>query len=506
MTLIKTSDQDWWSKLGRTNFWRLLMSEISLSRILAYWAERDPDAPMLTYEGTTLSRAELEARSNRLARAYRDLGVKPDDFVTIALPNGIEFIEAAFATWKLGAIPQPVSYRLPDAERAQIIELAKPSLVVGAPADTHPGTICLPLDYQPDANLPDTPLPEVTSDYWKAMTSGGSTGRPKLIVSKDPASADPWEVKVGIAPEKTMLAPGPLYHNGPFLFGMIALHRGHHLVITARFDAAQTLELIQEHKVQVLYLVPTMMQRMWGLPEAQRDSYDVSSLEMAWHLAAPCPPWLKEVFIDWFGGEVLMELYGGTEGQGFTVLSGVEWLAHRGSVGKIQEGFQIKIIDDDGNTLPPGEVGEVYLLPDEGQGSSYYYIGDEAKSVEGGWESLGDMGYLDADGYLYLTDRRSDMILSGGANIYPAEVEAAIDLYPGVRSSAVIGLPDEDMGNLVHAIVDAPNTDLQTEALLTHLNQHLVRYKVPRTIEFVDEPLRDDAGKVRRRALRDERI
>ncbi|MDP6873671.1 MAG: AMP-binding protein [Alphaproteobacteria bacterium] len=482
------------------------MSEISLSRILAYWADKDPDAPMLTFEGVTLSRAELDRRSNRLARAYQALGVKADDFVTIALPNGTEFIEAAFAVWKLGAIPQPVSYRLPDAERSAIIELAGPSLVVGAPSDAHPGATCLPVDYSPDANLSDAPLPEVTSDYWKAMTSGGSTGRPKLIVSKDPAAIDPLEVKIGIAPEKTMLVPGPLYHNGPFLYGMIGLQRGHHVIITTRFDAAQTMELIEQYRVQILYLVPTMMQRIWGLPEAQRDAYDVSSLELAWHLAAPCPAWLKEVFIEWFGGDVLMELYGGTEAQGFTVLSGHEWLAHRGSVGKIQEGFQLKIVDDDGKSLPPGEVGEVFLLPDEGQGSSYYYIGDKAKATDDGWESLGDMGYLDQDGYLYLTDRRSDMILSGGANIYPAEVEAAIDLYPGVRSSAVIGLPDEDMGNLVHAIVDAPDQDLDADTLLAHLNQHLVRYKVPRTIEFVAEPLRDDAGKVRRRALRDERV
>ncbi|MDP6691377.1 MAG: AMP-binding protein, partial [Alphaproteobacteria bacterium] len=164
------------------------MSEISQSRILAYRADKDPDAPMLTFEGVTLSRAELDRRSNRLARAYQALGVKADDFVTIALPNGTEFIEAAFAVWKLGAIPQPVSYRLPDAERSAIIELAGPSLVVGAPSDAHPGTTCLPVDYSPDANLSDAPLPEVTSDYWKAMTSGGSTGRPKLIVSKDPAA------------------------------------------------------------------------------------------------------------------------------------------------------------------------------------------------------------------------------------------------------------------------------------------------------------------------------
>ncbi|MCS5608561.1 MAG: AMP-binding protein, partial [Alphaproteobacteria bacterium] len=228
--------------------------------------------------------------------------------------------------------------------------------------------------------------------------------------------------------------------------------------------------------------------------------------QVVWHMAAPCPAWLKEEFINWFGGDVLMELYGGTEAQGFTTLSGTEWLNHRGSVGKPQAGFQIKIVDDEGNRLPNGEVGEIFLLPDAGQGATYFYIGAKAKSLQGGWESLGDMGYLDDDGFLYLTDRRSDMILSGGANIYPAEVEAAIDLYPGVRSSAVIGLPDEDMGNLVHAIIDIPDGDVEEEALLAHLADHLVRYKIPRTMEFVTEPVRDDAGKVRRRALQDERV
>jgi bile acid-coenzyme A ligase len=249
-----------------------------------------------------------------------------------------------------------------------------------------------------------------------------------------------------------------------------------------------------------------MMQRMWRLPEKQRAGYDIGSLQVVWHMAAPCPAWLKEAFIEWFGGDVLMELYGGTEAQGFTTLSGTEWLNHRGSVGKPQEGYRIKIVDDDGNSLPTGEVGEVFLLPDAGQGATYFYIGAEAKAVAGGWESLGDMGYLDDDGFLYLTDRRSDMILSGGANIYPAEIEAAIDLYPSVRSSAVIGLPDEDMGNLVHAIVDVPAGGLDGETLLAHLDEHLVRYKLPRTIEFVTEPLRDDAGKVRRAALRAARL
>ena len=482
------------------------MSEVSLSRILAYWADQDPEKPILTHEGTTLSRAELEARSNRLARAYGELGVKEGDFVTIALPNCVTFVEAVFATWKLGATPQPVSYRLPAGELGQIVALAAPSLLVGAAPEAHQGTVCLAPGYCPDPALSDAPLPEITTTYWKAMTSGGSTGRPKLIVSKDPATVDLLEERLGLSPEQVALMPGPLYHNGPFSLSMIALQMGHHLIITSRFDAAETLELIERHGVQLMYLVPTMMQRMWRLPGAQRDRYDVSSLLVVWHMAAPCPAWLKEAFVEWFGGDVLMELYGGTEAQGFTTISGTEWLSHRGSVGKPQDGFQMKVVDDEGNILPNGEIGEIFLLPDAGQGATYFYIGAEAKAVEGGWESLGDLGYLDDEGYLYLTDRRSDMILSGGANIYPAEVEAAIDLHPSVRSSAVIGLPDEDMGNLIHAIVDVPDQSLEVEALLAHLSQQLVRYKIPRTFEFVTEPLRDDAGKVRRQALRAQRL
>jgi bile acid-coenzyme A ligase len=237
-----------------------------------------------------------------------------------------------------------------------------------------------------------------------------------------------------------------------------------------------------------------------------RTKYDVSSLKTLWHLAAPCPVWLKEAYIEWLGADVIWELYGGTEGQGGTVITGREWLEHKGSVGKPNATCEMRIVGEDGRDLPPGEVGEVYMRPKAGAGTTYRYIGAEAKSIEGGWESLGDMGRMDADGYLYLSDRQTDMILCGGANIYPAEVEAAIDAFPGVRSSAVIGLPHADLGNAIHAIVDAPDRAVAEDALRTHLEMRLVRYKIPRTIEFVTEPLRDDAGKVRRKQLRAERL
>jgi bile acid-coenzyme A ligase len=188
------------------------------------------------------------------------------------------------------------------------------------------------------------------------------------------------------------------------------------------------------------------------------------------------------------------------------VITGPEWLTHKGSVGKPNATCEIKIVDEEGNTVPPGVVGEVYMRPKAGPGTTYRYIGAEAKAIEGGWESLGDMGRMDEEGYLYLSDRQTDMILCGGSNIYPAEVEAAIDAFPGVRSSAVIGLPHPDLGNSIHAIVDAPGAAVATDALLAHLGERLVKYKIPRTIEFVSEPLRDDAGKVRRKQLRAERL
>lgn len=482
------------------------MALISLSRIVAHWTAVQPARTALHHEGASLTWGELEARTNRLARAYQALGVKKDDFVTIALPNGTEFFEACLATWKAGATPQPVSSRLPKFERDQIVEVGAPSLVVGVQPGEYAPIPCLPVGYAPDSSLSNTPLPEVTSISYKAMTSGGSTGRPKLIVSKSPAASDPDIPLLEIPQQGCMLIPGPLYHNGPFLWAMTALFKGCTVVVTTRFDAEETLGLIETHKVDVVYMVPTMMRRIWALPEDVRTRYDLSSLKALWHLAAPCPPWLKECFIEWLGPEVIWELYGGTEGQGSTTIQGTEWLKHKGSVGKPVETCEMKVVDEAGETLPPGKVGEVFIRPLAGAGTTYHYIGAEAKAIKGGWESLGDMGWMDADGYLYLTDRLSDMILVGGANIYPAEVEAAIDAFPGVRSSAVIGLPDDDMGARLHAIIDRPDGPADAKAMEAHLAGRLVRYKVPKSFEYVGEPVRDDAGKVRRKALREARL
>ena len=478
--------------------------EIPIGTAIRLNAERDPDRPAITCGEATITRGELERRTNRLARAYEQLGVGQDNLVTIALPNSIEFFEASIAVWKLGATPQPVSSRLPMGELDAIVELADPPIVVGAAGDTIAGRTCVPPGFEPDSSLNNDSLPERIAASWKAPTSGGSTGRPKLILS---GTRGVTQLGTGgafsVPVESVVLIPGPLYHNAPFMFGAIGIFRGSHVVVMPRFDAAQMLELVERHRVEWTFVVPTMMSRVMRLPEAERLARDVSSLKTVWHGAAPCPPWVKEAWIDWLGPDVIWELYAGTEGQGLCVIQGGDWLKHRGTVGRPVYG-QMKVVDADGNALPPGETGEIYMLPPDRAHPTYRYIGAEAKVVDG-WESIGDMGWMDEEGYVYIADRRTDLILAGGANIYPAEIEAALDEHPLVASSAVIGLPDDDLGQVVHAIVQTRQPVTENE-LRSFLGERLVRYKIPRSYEFLDEPLRDDAGKVRRSQLRDERL
>jgi bile acid-coenzyme A ligase len=480
------------------------MAVRSIGRIIGALAEQNPSGPAITCEGRTVNWLELEKHTNRLARAYQQLGVCEGDMVTIALPNGIEFYESALAVWKLGATPQPVSTRLPQLEREAIVALANPTLVAGMEPGSLGARRTVAPGFAPDPSLPDRPLPDRAARHWRAPTSGGSTGRPKIIVSELRGEFDTEETPLHVLPGRAHLVPGPLYHTAPFLLSMLALFRGNHVVVLPRFDALRTLECIERYRIDYVMLVPTMMHRIWRLGAEVRARHDLSSLRVMVHMAAPCPRWLKEAWIEWLGPERVHELYGGTEALSATWITGTEWLARPGSVGKQLPGGRMKIVDENGNDAPPGTVGEIYMMPDAGPGTTYHYIGAEPKSLDG-WESLGDMGWMDAEGYLYLTDRRTDMILRGGANVYPAEVEAAIDSHPKVRSSAVIGLPDADLGQRVHAIVDAP-AGVSVEELLAHLGQRLVRYKIPHSFEFVSEPLRDDAGKVRRSALRQRSI
>ncbi len=478
------------------------MVMMSIGRALAWHAEQDPDRISVRDAATAVTRRELDLASNQLARAYADLGVGYDDLVTIGLPNGVEYFVACAAIWKLGATPQPVSARLPAAELAAVVDLAAPTLLVGLDL---PGRRSVPAGFD-TSSYDDAPLPDAVASSWKAPTSGGSTGRPKLILSGTPGEVDPAAQAVPYIPHHgVQLVPGPLYHNGPFIYSMRGLLSGQSLVVMERFDAERVLQLVEQHQGTWMLLVPTMMQRIWRLPEDVRASYDVSSLEMVLHLGAPCPPWLKRAWLDWLGPERVVEVYAGTESQGVTVITGDQWLERPGSVGRPALGSAFRVLDVEGRDVDAGTVGEIFMMPAEGPGSTYRYRGAEPRSVDG-WESLGDLGHLDVDGYLYLADRSADLILTGGANVYPAEVEAALDAHPAVRSSAVFGVPDEDLGERVYAVVDIADGQVAEAELLAHVAERLVRYKVPRTIELVREPLRDDAGKLRRSALRAARL
>ncbi len=477
---------------------------ISFIQRLEDLAAESPDAVAITCDDDSITRGELMKQGYSLAVHLHESGTREGDMVTVAVPNSIDFFIAYVAAWRLGATPQPISSRLPQREQDAIIDLADPSAVIGVEPGTYAGRTCIPLGFRaPDRDA--SHLPYVVSAAWKAPTSGGSTGRPKLIVSGDPAALNPdAPVPLLMDPGGCLVMPGPLYHNGPAVWSCQALLHGLQVALLPRFDAARTLEVIETQRGSVLYMVPTMMKRILRLPDAERLGRDLSSLRVVWHLAEPCPEWLKQAWIDWLGAERIFELYAGTEAQTATIISGPEWLAHRGSVGKVVPGT-VMITDENGNELPVGEMGEVWMrsLRDT---PTYRYVGAEARTREGGWESLGDMGRLDDDGYLYLGDRAADMILSGGANIYPAEIESAIQEHPAVKSCAVIGLPDDDKGNTVHAIIEASTDEVSVDELKTFLGERLVSYKVPRTFEFVGFALRDDAGKVRRSALRAERL
>jgi bile acid-coenzyme A ligase len=415
-------------------------------------ADVAPDEPAVTCEVRTLTRAELDASTNRLARAYAELGVRQGDYVTIVIPS-------------------------------------------------------VPGDFTPDSSVSDAPLPEAVSPSWKALGSGGSTGRPKLIEaggdSRFPGALA--GLAMGAQEGDTQLIAVPLSHNTGMTTATIGLLMRQHLVLMRRFDAAEFLRLITEHGVEFLVAVPTIMQRLLPVYRDNPDAYDLSSIRRLWHVGAPCPPAVKEAWIDLLGPDAVWELYGGTELQAMTFVSGAQWLEHRGSVGVVVAG-EMKVLDDDGKQCPPGVVGEIYMRPSPGSAPTYRYIGATAKSRDG-WDSLGDLGYFDDDGFLYLNDRRADMFTVGGRNVYPAEIESALSAHPNILSCLVVGVPDDDTGDLgqvPYAIVQADGLD--EAAVIAFLADRIAGYKVPRVVEFSDTPLRDDAGKARRSAVRDEVI
>src|SRR5690606_1285892 len=477
---------------------------VPLCSILAHHAARRPGRLALIMDDLRLTYAELDARSTKRARFMQARGVGQDDYVTVALPNGLDFYETIFGIWKLGATPNVVSARLAPVELEHILGLVGPRLFVGqCPREDIPTVDGAFEGYQA---LSAEPLPPAIAKNWKAMTSGGSTGRPKVIVDAMPAQWDTTEGFLHQQPGEVVLNPGPLYHNAPFHCITMAIFTGNTIVEMQKFDAQRALDLIEEHGVNWVTMVPTMMHRIWQLGPEVLGRYKLPTLRMMLHMAAPCAPWLKEAWIDWLGSDRVWEYYGTTEATGSTIISGTDWLQRKGSVGKVRPGYDLKILDADGRECAVGEVGEVFFRPETGPSSTYHYLGSDSRLV-GEYETMGDLGSVDGEGYLYLSDRRNDLIISGGANIYPAEVEAALEAHPEVRGSAVIGLPHDEWGSVVHAIVQPMDgSTLSEEALMQFVGQTLSRYKMPKRIEFTSEALRDEAGKVRRAALRQARL
>ena len=462
-------------------------------------ADADPTAPAVSCGDETLTRAELFDRAYGLGVHLVSRGVRPGDYVTTVSHNSCAAMVAVFATWFVGAVPQVLSPKLAPRELEEILDLTAPAAVLGVADPTRTSLVApYPVD--------EGTLPDVAAPSWKAPTSGGSTGRPKVIVAGQPALMESMLLgEVFRLPSSGgVLVTAPLSHNAPFCSAALAVLLGGHAVLMPRFDATETLRLIEAHRVRWVYAVPTMMARIWKLPAEVRESFDVSTVEVWLHMAAACAPALKEAFLGWLGPGVVWELYGGTEAQSVTLLDGHEWLAHKGSVGRPVSGA-MQVRDDAGAVVPAGTVGRIWLRRETGAPETYRYLGATAQADDAGWETLGDLGWVDEDGYVYLADRDSDMFTVGGVNVYPAEIEAVLLEHDAVLDACVVGLPDDELGAVPHALVLA-RPGAGVDELGPWLAERLAPHKRPRSFEVVTEALRDDAGKVRRAQLRRERV
>lgn len=434
----------------------------------------------------------------------------------LGLPNSPEMFTLLLAVWKLGAQPVPIRAALPRHEYNAILEVADPKAIVADWGETTVDASVLSTDDLDRASSLDSgPLPPKLTDPMVAIGTGGSTGRPKLVEHQGTVLGGPRRTLLPIRKallEKAnwrlvQLVPGPLYHISPLFSCVQALIEGTTTILMERFDAARALDLIEQYRPGMMIVVPTMMQRMLRVPDI--TDRDLSSLRLLFHTGAPCPPAVKRGWIDLLGADRVVERYGGSEGIGGSFIRGDEWLEHPGSVGK-PVGCDLKILDDQGNELPSGEVGLIYArrLSDHPAAPEARYIGtDPLPATTDGFMTLGDLGWLDEDGYLYIADRRTDMIVTGGANVYPAEVEAVLSQAPGIADVVVIGVPDEEWGRRVHAIVEPlDSTEPPVESALDTLcREHLASYKVPKTYEYLPELPRNAAGKIRRSALVEER-
>ena len=441
--------------------------------------------------------AALDRRSGQVAAALAARGLGHGDRLALALRNSPEFIVSVLAAWKLGAVPVPVRWDLPGWELGRLRAVVDARVFLTS--DDIPWLAAT-------AGDPVQDFPDVISPQFNGTCSSGSTGTPKVIISERPGLYTPdmrrtfAEAWGTVSHPQTVLVPTAMYHTNGFL----TLHNliaGARLIVMEKFDAARVVSVIERYRVTNFTCTPTMLQRIADLPGI--EDRDLSSLEFILQGAAIMPPALVHRWARLIGAERIIMAYGMTEGLGLTALRGDDWMMHQGSVGRGFRGTEVRVLGDDGKDLPPGEVGEVFLRTPEAVG--YHYLGEAPKmrATEDGFATAGDMGYLDSDGYLFLADRRVDMIVSGGANVFPAEVEAALIEHPGVADVVVVGLRDAEWGRRVHAIIEPadPAAPPSAAEVIAYAKSRLAAYKVPKTVEVVDAIPRSAATKVNRGAL-----
>jgi long-chain acyl-CoA synthetase len=496
-------------------------------------ARTTPDKPayIMAGSGQTVTYGQLDAQSNRIAQLFRSLGLKAGDHIALFMENNPRFFEFCWGAQRSGLIYTAISSRLTAAEVDYIVGDCGAKLFVTSKylaeraAELGPLMKGVAHRYMVDGTIPGYQAWEETIARQPAMPiadqimgrdmlySSGTTGRPKGVLpvgEPQPIDASNSLIEInrklyGVGPDTIYLSPAPLYHAAPLRFNMTVMKLGGTCVLMENFDAEDYLRLVQKHKVTHTQLVPTMFVRFLKLPDPVRLRYDVSSLRCAIHAAAPCPVPVKEKMIEWWG-PILWEYYAGTEGNGLTLCNSQEWLVHKGTVGKAVVG-KVKICDDDGSELPIGQAGTIYFA----DGNPFQYHNDPKKTGESrhpkGWTTLGDVGYLDADGFLYLTDRKAFMIISGGVNIYPQEAENLLIDHPKVMDCAVFGVPNDDFGEEVKAVVQPRDmsdaSPALAEELIAYCKQHLAAIKCPRTIDFEAELPRHPTGKLYKRLLRD---
>jgi bile acid-coenzyme A ligase len=448
---------------------------------------------------TGISNARLERRANQIARFFDEQGVRRGSVVGLALPTCADHVYVTLAIWKLGATLLPLRHDLPPWELDRVLAIADPLLLV---SDTH-SVGCQVLtraDLAATENMASDPLPDRISEILYLGASSGSTGHPKLIVCPYPGvvADDPFAASWV---SKRRLTTSPLYHVNGFIYTAPQLLEGSSVVVMERFDAARTVEVIERHEITMLVMVPTMLQRIAQLPDL--DPKRFRSVERIVIGGAKTPDWVIDTWLTLVPAKALEFVYGSTERLGTVLMNGTEWAEHRGAAGRPAD-VELSIRDTAGNPVPTGDVGEIFMKPTDPHRRLFRYVGAPTpEPTHDGFRTIGDLGWLDDAGYLHIADRRSDMIITGGANVFPAEVEAALSEHPGVADQVVVPVPDAEWGHRVHAIVQPvdPAHPPTAGELREFCKGRLTAYKAPHTFEFVEALPRTEAGKLNRTAL-----